>query len=97
MDEVLSKYDFVLSLGTASSAPDRGVEEIQDPSLIWTLGHVPSVAVPVFRCPKVLPFGVQFIARKWNDYKLLQAVEDLVDCNILPSGSQKILSKKELE
>ncbi len=90
LDRVLSKYDLVLSLGTSSSAPIRGVEELPDPSIIWTLGHVPTIAAPVFRCPENLPFGVQFTSRKWNDYLLLQVVEDLIDRGILPSGSQKI-------
>lgn len=90
LDSLFERYDMVLSLGTASSAPPRGVEELPDPSLIWTLGHVPAVAAPVFRCPQGLPFGAQFVSRKWNDYLLLQGIEELVDRGILPAGSQKI-------
>ncbi|BAN36693.1 amidase, Asp-tRNAAsn/Glu-tRNAGln amidotransferase A subunit [Sulfuricella denitrificans skB26] len=90
LDQLLSPYDIVLSLGTSSSAPLRGVEELPDPSLIWTLGHIPSVAAPVFRCPEGLPFGAQFVSRKWNDYLLVQGIEELVDRGILPPGSQKI-------
>jgi Asp-tRNA(Asn)/Glu-tRNA(Gln) amidotransferase A subunit family amidase len=93
LDCILSGYDFVLSIGTSSSAPSRGVEELPDPSLIWTLGHVPSIAAPVFRCPGNLPFGAQFISRRWNDYLLLQGVEELVDRGILPQGSQKIANR----
>lgn len=91
LDRFLSPYDMVLSLGTASDAPPRGVEELPDPSLIWTLSHVPSIAVPVFRSPENLPFGVQFISRRWNDYLLLQGIEELVDHGILPSGSQECI------
>lgn len=91
LDRLFSGYDFILSLGTATSAPMRGVEELPDPSLIWTLGHVPSVAAPVFRCPSGLPFGVQFVSRRWNDYSLLQGVEELVARGVLPSGSQPII------
>lgn len=90
LDSLLGRYDMVLSLGTAGSAPPRGVEELPDPSLIWTLGHIPSVAAPVFRCPQGLPFGVQFVSRKWNDYLLLQGIETLVERGVLPPGSQKI-------
>ncbi len=93
LDGILSRYDIVLSLGTSSSAPSRGFEELPDPSLIWTLGHVPSIAAPVFRCPNGLPFGGQFISRRWNDYLLIQGIEELVDRGILPSGSQEILSR----
>lgn len=90
LDQLLSPYDIVLSLGTSSSAPARGIEELPDPSLIWTLGHVPSIAIPMFRCPDGLPFGVQMISKKWNDYLLLQGVEELVERQILPSGSMEI-------
>jgi Asp-tRNA(Asn)/Glu-tRNA(Gln) amidotransferase A subunit family amidase len=90
LDRLLSPYDIVLSLGTSSSAPLRGIKELPDPSLIWTLGHIPSVAAPIFRCPDGLPFGVQFISRRWNDYLLLQGIESLVDRGILPLGSDKI-------
>ena len=90
LDRLLEPYDFIISLGTSSSAPFRGKEEIPDPSLIWTLGHIPSILAPIFRCPDGLPFGVQFISKRWNDYMLLQAVEELIEKNILPSGSLSI-------
>lgn len=90
LDSLLSPYDIVLSLGTSSSAPLRGVVELPDPSLIWTLGHIPSIAVPAFRCPSGLPFGAQFVSRRWNDYLLLQGVEELVDRGVLPPGSLNI-------
>ena len=90
LDRLLMPYDIVLSMGTASSAPLRGVEELPDPSLIWTLGHLPVIAAPTFRCPQGLPFGSQFFSRRWNDYRLLQCVEELGVRGILPSGSQKI-------
>lgn len=93
LDWLFSGFDFVLSLGTATSAPTRGIEELPDPSLIWTLGHMPSVAAPVFRCPNGLPFGVQFVSRRWNDYLLLQGVEELVARGVLPSGSLPIVRK----
>lgn len=97
LDELLKPYDFVLSLGTSSSAPLRHVEELPDPSLIWTLGHVPSIAAPMFRCPEGLPFGVQFISRKWNDYVLLQGIDALVECGILPAGSTPILHSDHIK
>jgi Asp-tRNA(Asn)/Glu-tRNA(Gln) amidotransferase A subunit family amidase len=87
LDKIFRPYDFVLSLGTASSAPPRGVDELPDPSLIWTLGHLPSVAAPTFHCPSLLPYGAQFVSRRWNDYMLLQGVEELVNCGVLPKGS----------
>jgi Asp-tRNA(Asn)/Glu-tRNA(Gln) amidotransferase A subunit family amidase len=90
LDRLFSPYDFVISLGTSSSAPVRGEQELPDPSLIWTLGHVPAVAAPAFRCPAGLPFGPQFVSGRWNDYLLLQGIETLVDRGILPRASQPV-------
>lgn len=91
VDELFTGYDFVISLGTSSIAPERGVEEIPDPSLIWTLSQLPSVAIPAFRGPGDLPFGAQFVSRRWNDYRLLQGIEQLADRGVLPAGSQPVL------
>lgn len=90
LDNILGQYDMVLSLGTASDAPLRNQVELPDPSLIWTLCHIPTIAVPAFRSPDGLPFGVQFISRRWNDYLLLQGIEELIERGVLPSGSQTI-------
>jgi Asp-tRNA(Asn)/Glu-tRNA(Gln) amidotransferase A subunit family amidase len=93
IDKLFSSYDFIFSLGTSSSAPLRGVEELPDPSLIWTLGHLPVIAAPTFFSPSGMPFGAQFFSRRWNDYALLQGVEELVKCGILPKSSNQVSKK----
>lgn len=90
VDTTLSSCDFALSLGTSSAAPPRGVAELPDPSLLWTLAHVPAVAAPAFRAPGDMPFAAQFVARRWGDYRLLQGIEALVAADILPSGSTPV-------
>lgn len=90
LDSMLGDYDIVLSLGTASDAPLRDQTALPDPSLIWTLCHVPTVAVPTFRSPEGLPFGVQLVSRRWNDYLLLQGIEELIERGVLPKGSMAI-------
>ena len=90
IDGLLGGYDLILSLGTSSTAPIRGEVELPDPSLVWTLAHVPSVAAPAFRGPDGLPFGAQFVARRWDDYRLLQGVEELVERGVLAAGSQPV-------
>ena len=92
LDKFLDNYDIILTLGTSNSAPPREIQELPDPSLIWTLSHVPAITAPAFRCPEGLPFGPQFISRRWNDYLLLQGIEELIDREILPSGSQKVIN-----
>ncbi len=91
LDSLFKDYDIIISLATSSSAPLRNEKTIEDPSLIWTFGHLPAITAPQFRSPEALPFGVQFISRKWNDYLLLQGIEKLIAEDILPKGSQKIL------
>jgi Asp-tRNA(Asn)/Glu-tRNA(Gln) amidotransferase A subunit family amidase len=91
ISRLFEPYDFVLSVGTASSAPLRGDEELRDPSLIWTLAHLPVVAAPAFRCPGGLPYGVQFVSSRWKDYMLLQGIEELVNRGILMPGSEPII------
>ncbi|TGM60685.1 amidase [Leptospira vanthielii] len=90
VDAMLESYDVVFSLGTASHAPLRGVEEIPDPCLIWTLSHVPSIAIPLYRSPSGLPIGIQAISRRFNDYLLLQLIEEFIDNGIFPKGSMRI-------
>jgi Asp-tRNA(Asn)/Glu-tRNA(Gln) amidotransferase A subunit family amidase len=93
LDRLLKPFDMVVSLGTSTSAPPRHVTETPDPSLIWTLCHVPAVAVPYTRDPNGLPLGIQIVSRRWNDYLLLQGIEALVARELLPAGSLPIVRK----
>lgn len=93
VEKMIEPYDIVFSLGTASDAPTRGILEIPDPSLIWTLSHVPSVGIPLFRSPSGLPYGIQAISKRWNDYVLLETLEDMIQEGFLPPGSQEIIAK----
>ncbi|MBU1012537.1 MAG: amidase [Bacteroidetes bacterium] len=90
VDQLLTPFDVGISLSTSSSAPERGSLELSDPSLIWTMAHIPAVSAPKFRCPENMPFGVQFISRKWDDYILLDFIEELIRIKILPEGSEQI-------
>ena len=93
LNNLLLEYDFVISIGTSSSAPVRGIEEIDDPALLWTMSHIPAISVPLFRGPDGMPFSVQLISSRWSDYKLLYEVEKLIEMGVLPRGSAKILNK----
>lgn len=86
MDEVLSKYDAIISLSTAGEAPERNVLENRDPALIWTLTHLPVVSVPMFKSPNGLPFGFQLVARKYNDYLLFNLLDFLRYERLIPEG-----------
>lgn len=77
MDEFMQDYDALICLSTAGEAPPRGVMEKPDASLMWTLTHLPSINAPIFKSPNDLPFGLQIVARKYNDYLLLNFLDFL--------------------
>jgi len=43
--------------------------------MIWTTMHVPSLSMPVFRGPHVMPIGLQVIAKRHDDRRLFAASE----------------------
>lgn len=87
MDDYFAKFDVLLSLSTAEEAPLRNVIEKPDPSLMWTLTHLPTVGVPAFTSPNSLPFGLQVTARKYNDYLLLSFLDFVRERGLVPERS----------
>ncbi|MBU0516569.1 MAG: amidase [Proteobacteria bacterium] len=87
LDQVLMDYDAILTLSTGGS-PLKGLDSMDRPDscLIWTLGHAPSLNLPVFVGPEGLPFGAQLVARRFNDRLLLALVDDLWALELCPSG-----------
>jgi Asp-tRNA(Asn)/Glu-tRNA(Gln) amidotransferase A subunit family amidase len=83
MDEFLQLYDALICLSTAGEAPDRGVLEKPDPALMWTLTHLPSINAPIFLSPNKLPFGLQIVSRRYNDYLLLNLLQYLTEQHML--------------
>jgi Asp-tRNA(Asn)/Glu-tRNA(Gln) amidotransferase A subunit family amidase len=92
MDGFFNEYDVILSLSTAGEAPLREDTEKPDPSLIWTLTHLPVISSPAFISPKGLPFGVQFSARKYNDKLLFKFTDYLRKLNKIPQSVNPVLS-----
>ncbi|MEK7106645.1 MAG: amidase, partial [Patescibacteria group bacterium] len=84
MDAYFKRFDVLISLSTAGEAPLREVVESPDPALMWTLTHLPVVSVPQFKSPDGLPFGMQVVARKYNDYLLFAFLDELRTREIIP-------------
>jgi Asp-tRNA(Asn)/Glu-tRNA(Gln) amidotransferase A subunit family amidase len=80
-------FDVGVTLATAGEAPLRHVEEAPDSALMWTLVQLPAIGAPVFRSPRGLPFGLQLIARRYNDPLLLKFVAEAVQVGLLPAHS----------
>ena len=70
-------YDVMLTLSTAGEAPLRSVEEAPDSALMWTLTHLPAISAPVFSSPDSLPFGLQLVARRYNDPLLFRFIAEV--------------------
>ncbi len=79
-------FDVTVTLSTAGEAPLRHVPEAPDSALIWTLAQVPSVSAPAFRSPEGLPFGLQIVARRYNDPLLLRFLDEAVQRGFLPAS-----------
>lgn len=86
MDDFFDDHDIIISLSTAGEAPLREESEKPDPSLIYTLTHLPVVCSPLFISPGELPFGVQFAARKYNDLLLFRFTDYLRKSGMIPEG-----------
>ncbi len=87
MDRFTQNFDVLVTLSTAGEAPLRDVEERPDSALMWTLAQLPSISAPVFKGPRKLPFGLQIVARRYNDPLLLKFVAEAVRRGHLPAHS----------
>lgn len=72
------RFDVIVDLSTGGEAP-AGLDSTDrlDNCLIWTLGGVPALNLPVFTGPLGLPFGAQIFTRRYNDYLLLNFARHL--------------------
>lgn len=78
-------YHVLLTLSTGGE-PLKGLDAVDRPDscLIWTLAGLPTMNLPVFKGPQKLPFGVQIVARRYNDPLLFEFAEFLAHCGMTP-------------
>ncbi len=79
VDKMLKDYDVLLCHSTAHVAL-KGLHSVEqkDPCLIWTLCRTPAINIPAFIGPQGLPFGLQAVSRRYQDYTLLEFAERLL-------------------
>jgi Asp-tRNA(Asn)/Glu-tRNA(Gln) amidotransferase A subunit family amidase len=72
LPDVFEGFDVLLAPCVQGEAP-RGLETTGDPGFqaIWTILHVPALCLPTHRGPNGLPVGIQLIARRHDDARLL--------------------------
>ena len=71
--QIFADYDVILTPATTSTAP-RGLETTGSPIFctLWTLTGVPAITLPLLRGVNGLPLGVQLVAAKGDDARLLR-------------------------
>jgi Asp-tRNA(Asn)/Glu-tRNA(Gln) amidotransferase A subunit family amidase len=79
-DTIFKNYDFILTPSTASAAPALGETELDDTNLIWTFMGYPVISLPVFWSDELgLPYGLQIVAPKFDDFSLLDFSQSVLD------------------
>jgi amidase len=63
----------VLLAPCANGEAPRGLSETGDPGFqaIWTILHTPALTLPTHRGPNNLPVGIQLVAQRYDDRRLL--------------------------
>ena len=69
---VFGDVDVLLTPCVTGEAP-RGLDETGDPGFqaIWTILHTPALTLPTHRGPRGLPVGIQLVAPRFADRRLL--------------------------
>ncbi len=84
--KIFEDYDFILTPTTPTPAFDIGDKDYQDPVSMYladiytvqaNLVGIPGVSLPLFQHSDGMPFGVQLMADKFEEGKLLKFAKDL--------------------
>lgn len=83
LDDVLASYDAVLTPATPDEAP-VGLQSTGSPIFctIWTLCGVPALSMPLLHGADGLPLGVQLVARRGDDARLLRTARWLANLGL---------------
>lgn len=79
LDHVFDEYDAILTPAAPGEAP--GIETTGSPVFCstWTYLGTPAITLPLMASQAGLPLGVQLVARRGNDARLLRTARWLVD------------------
>jgi Asp-tRNA(Asn)/Glu-tRNA(Gln) amidotransferase A subunit family amidase len=86
LDDLLAPFDAVLTPATPGEAP-RGLDSTGSPAFctIWTLCGVPAISLPLLAGAYGMPLGVQLVAARGQDARLLHTAQWLMQ-TIGPTG-----------
>jgi Asp-tRNA(Asn)/Glu-tRNA(Gln) amidotransferase A subunit family amidase len=79
LDSVFDEFDAIVTPAAPGEAP-RGLESTGNPIFctLWTYLGTPAVTLPLLRTPAGMPLGVQLVARRDGDARLLRTARWLV-------------------
>jgi len=79
LDAVFDEYDAILTPAAPGEAP-RGLDSTGNPVFctMWTYLGTPAVTLPLLQSESGMPLGVQLVARRGNDARLLRTAAWLV-------------------
>ncbi|HXV25562.1 MAG TPA: amidase [Alphaproteobacteria bacterium] len=79
LDEIFSRYDAILTPAAPGPAPEGlGNTGTSIFNGLWTLCGTPAITVPLLKASNDLPMGVQIVARRGDDARLLRTARWLV-------------------
>jgi len=92
LDPVFDEYDALLTPATPGEAP-RGLDSTGNPVFctLWTYLGTPAVTLPLLQGESGLPIGVQLVARRGNDARLLRTARWLAG-TVARGGRRRVRS-----
>jgi Asp-tRNA(Asn)/Glu-tRNA(Gln) amidotransferase A subunit family amidase len=77
--EVFDRYDAIVTPAAPGAAPE-GLERTGDPAFctLWTLCGMPAITLPLLSAGNGLPIGVQLVAKRGDDARLLRTAHWLM-------------------
>jgi Asp-tRNA(Asn)/Glu-tRNA(Gln) amidotransferase A subunit family amidase len=80
LDKIFSSHEVILTPATTGEAP-MGLDYTGSPIFctIWTLCGVPAISLPILKGQDDMPMGVQLVASKGADGRLLRVAQWLAD------------------
>lgn len=78
LENFFEEYDVIVTPSTSGEAPlfKKPVDK-PDSCLIWSLCGAPALNVPMFSGPQGLPFGLQVVAKRYDDLLLMNFAKKL--------------------
>ena len=77
-DRIAAPYDAILTPASTGAAPE-GLAYAGNPIFngLWTMLHVPAIALPVLQPDGTMPQGLQLVGQRYSDRRLLAAASAL--------------------